>query len=847
MNYTLRMMAVHAKRDSVGSSDSQKFYVGKDGSQHSQSKKNATEPVGVERVFKKIPNPSRILQSIASPTHQHTTPRVAVDPSECNKNPHFDSKTLNHLFNRTLHPRDDEANRHQTYDLEVTDTAAELEGGIPRLGFVQMDGIEKLLRLNQPVPQDDTYTSPSKSKLKISSTAGKQNVKVTRFNYRQFSAGNSTDKSQTEEKYQNIGIKKRLMPNFLPNQALYSHKRYLSESGQMSRNGDWIKLADKEGESFSQNGQAEDEQSEIEHNTSKLINHSAKAFRLSQSQKKERSRDKEGRDSFQTPTKQANMMNTDHLAFENTGGSVAMQAIRLISVSKSEIIQAARNLKLTNLSLKAHRLQNSQVNFHSEVSKKIDYSEEPETKEKVFPLEDEVVALTIPKYHDLKAAVSTPELKKLEYRLSLGRPDTSTAAQLRPSADKQAGQSRPMTGIPGKQISQFTFRKAQIGKMGNLQSSPLVSPFASTKSLKVSSKHGDSQRHSAKKFDSIDSRVCAPLEQHFTEKMERMGRKLRQTGKESEKIGRFTCGELIGPEAELGGIGEITDAHQTGKLMPHGGSFLTIFQDRLLYNDCRLSAEEKDLFDNKVGNIPKFCNPEKVLCEFEANIEEYRRNALMWVKQKKVPVLTQMIQSKKNETPGKVGDFNVFVKYNPEVKKDFEREQIQSKIGILNQRVSKAPPGSKLKQILSEQKSMLEEQLKVLNTPAVGKDDPSASTDPTKQKSCIRMPIHESKFEYRMDLRRMGRLVLQFVAYLRKHRLTVEEAMSQPIYRTPHFLKDSKEFFLYLRTGNLPNVEKMIKLERLLVFQIDYVCWKIDNRWERVQLTGQVSAGTSLC
>ena len=120
---------------------------------------------------------------------------------------------------------------------------------------------------------------------------------------------------------------------------------------------------------------------------------------------------------------------------------------------------------------------------------------------------------------------------------------------------------------------------------------------------------------------------------------------------------------------------------------------------------------------------------------------------------------------------------------------------------------------------------MLEEQLAVLNAPAVGNDDPTASTDGSQTKACIKMPTQESKYEYRMDLKRMGRLVLQFVGYLRKHRLTVEEAMSLPIYRTPHFLKDSKEFFLYLRTGNLANVEKMIKIDRMLVFQIDYVGW----------------------
>ena len=68
------------------------------------------------------------------------------------------------------------------------------------------------------------------------------------------------------------------------------------------------------------------------------------------------------------------------------------------------------------------------------------------------------------------------------------------------------------------------------------------------------------------------------------------------------------------------------------------------------------------------------------------------------------------------------------------------------------------------------------------------------------------------------NLKRIGRCVLDFIQYLKKYNISLMDALRYPIYREPHFLRDSKEFFMNVRQLNIEKVKSMAKNERMLLF-----------------------------
>lgn len=71
--------------------------------------------------------------------------------------------------------------------------------------------------------------------------------------------------------------------------------------------------------------------------------------------------------------------------------------------------------------------------------------------------------------------------------------------------------------------------------------------------------------------------------------------------------------------------------------------------------------------------------------------------------------------------------------------------------------------------------------------------------------------------------KKCGRVAISFALYIKKHQISLDDALRYPIYRDPHFLKDSKEFFQAIRSQNLEKVRRMVSKDRLLLFQIDFV------------------------
>ena len=151
------------------------------------------------------------------------------------------------------------------------------------------------------------------------------------------------------------------------------------------------------------------------------------------------------------------------------------------------------------------------------------------------------------------------------------------------------------------------------------------------------------------------SRICKQLDLDFEKQIDKIKVNLKRNGEDKLKA---ISGGLIQKREEL---------LRGGPMMPHGSTYVEIFQDRIDYLSEKLKEPQRDLYEEKMGNIQKFCVPEKFDSAYQKNLEAYHNLYLSCMKRKKEPVLTLLL--KKNGQDEKMNnDMNVYVKYNPELK-----------------------------------------------------------------------------------------------------------------------------------------------------------------------------------
>lgn len=142
---------------------------------------------------------------------------------------------------------------------------------------------------------------------------------------------------------------------------------------------------------------------------------------------------------------------------------------------------------------------------------------------------------------------------------------------------------------------------------------------------------------------------------------------------------------------------------------------------------------------------------------------------------------------------------------------------INAKLDELESRLRHVPKDSKLHEILNSQRNQLRTDLEYsikLEEKSQPKDD---------QTAFMKFVSNQGPIYGKRNLKKIGRIILEFVGYLRKHQIKLDDALTHPIYRQPHFMPDSKEFFLYVRSGNIELINKMVMQSRLYLFQIDFV------------------------
>lgn len=67
------------------------------------------------------------------------------------------------------------------------------------------------------------------------------------------------------------------------------------------------------------------------------------------------------------------------------------------------------------------------------------------------------------------------------------------------------------------------------------------------------------------------------------------------------------------------------------------------------------------------------------------------------------------------------------------------------------------------------------------------------------------------------------RKIIQILRFTIKHHIPIQKAISYPIYLKPHQTPLSKQFFKYVKLGELKKVGEMASVERMQIFQLDYV------------------------
>lgn len=84
--------------------------------------------------------------------------------------------------------------------------------------------------------------------------------------------------------------------------------------------------------------------------------------------------------------------------------------------------------------------------------------------------------------------------------------------------------------------------------------------------------------------------------------------------------------------------------------------------------------------------------------------------------------------------------------------------------------------------------------------------------------------------ERKGNLSRFGRKVLNYINFLKKRYLSIQDIMESPLYITPHSCKNSKQYFMYVKTGNYNEVRSLCFENKMMVFQMDSV-GKIGAHW----------------
>ena len=70
---------------------------------------------------------------------------------------------------------------------------------------------------------------------------------------------------------------------------------------------------------------------------------------------------------------------------------------------------------------------------------------------------------------------------------------------------------------------------------------------------------------------------------------------------------------------------------------------------------------------------------------------------------------------------------------------------------------------------------------------------------------------------------RLGKKALDYVFYLKRHHLTIDDVIEMPLFSSAHMVEGSQMYFTMVKTGNTYAVREMCKEEKLLPFQIDSV------------------------
>lgn len=123
----------------------------------------------------------------------------------------------------------------------------------------------------------------------------------------------------------------------------------------------------------------------------------------------------------------------------------------------------------------------------------------------------------------------------------------------------------------------------------------------------------------------------------------------------------------------------------------------------------------------------------------------------------------------------------------------------------------------KVRKLLVEKYKCLEYQLQAVKTEL-------SIHQPTGQVANLpKMLLRDYHIYNRNKLKPIGKAIIRFAKYLQNHQISLELVLNEPIYKVPHYHRQSKEFFINCRQGNYERCEAMLRHETMLAHQIDYM------------------------
>lgn len=103
-------------------------------------------------------------------------------------------------------------------------------------------------------------------------------------------------------------------------------------------------------------------------------------------------------------------------------------------------------------------------------------------------------------------------------------------------------------------------------------------------------------------------------------------------------------------------------------VVPLGDTFLNMPYETMQYSKVRLDNATRLLYKDKVSNLNKHAVKSETESQYNKILEDYHDLYLKCMANKKIPILTPLAAKCRKKPVEKEDDFNLFVKYDPEIK-----------------------------------------------------------------------------------------------------------------------------------------------------------------------------------